>query len=97
MSAEAVLLRAIEDIEPGSYVSADTIREPLTAAGLSSAEKSGAFRHACSTGYLIAVTVTIQGRAYPVTVPTEHESGKGRAVRLYRRTMKRLPEGRAAA
>lgn len=82
------LLRGISDVLPGSYVHADTLRPVFDPAGLTSAEKSGALRTACREGYLTAVTIILDGQVQAVTVRTQHEAGKGRFVRLYRRTDK---------
>lgn len=89
------LLRAIDGIQAGRYVSSDTIREPLDAAELTSAEKSGAFKTACTDGYITGVFLSLPGFDvnHPVhaVVPTTHEAGKGRYVKLYRRTAKAVP------
>ena len=90
------LLRAIDGTPAGRYVTADTIRQQLDDAGLNSAEKSGAFKTACTDGYLTGVFLSLPGFDinHPVhaAVPSTHEAGKGRYVRLYRRTAKPVPE-----
>ena len=94
--ATRVLLRAISDIDAGRYVSSDTVRQQLDDAALTSAEKSGAFKTACTEGYLTGVFLSLPGFdiAHPVhaVVPSTHEAGKGRYVKLYRRTAKAVPE-----
>lgn len=94
--ATRVLLRAIDGINPGRYVTADTIRDQLDAADLSSAEKSGAFKAACRDGYLTGVFLSLPGFdiAHPIhaAVPSTHDAGKGRYVKLYRRTSAPVPE-----
>lgn len=94
--ATRTLLRAIGDIDAGRYVSSDTIRKELDDASLTSAEKSGAFRAACTDGYLTGVFLALPGFSVhtptPAVVPSTHPAGKGRYVRLYRRTAKAVPE-----
>lgn len=90
------LLRAIDGIHPGRYVTADLIRDECDAASLSSAEKSGAFRTAAHEGYLTGVFLTLPGFdvGHPVhaAVPSSHPAGKGRYLTLWRRTDKPVPE-----
>jgi hypothetical protein len=90
--ALSTLTRAIATLPDGYYVTADTVREAFDAAQLTSAERGGAFRTACTVGLLRPVTVLIPGHLQPVhvDVPTTHEAGKGRRVLLYRRTPKRV-------
>lgn len=93
--ATRTLLRAIDGIDPGRYVTADLIRDECDAAGLSSAEKSGAFRTACSEGYLTGVFLTLPGfdvrQPIHAAVPSTHPAGKGRYVKLWRRTDLAVP------
>lgn len=93
--AHRTLLRAVSDLIPGSYVSSDTVRQELDDASLTSAEKSGAFRSACTDGYLTGVFLSLPGFSIdiptPAVVPSTHPAGKGRYVRLYRRTSKPIP------
>lgn len=49
--ATRTLLRAISDLKEGTPVHADTVRHAFDAAELTSAERSGAFKAACTAGY----------------------------------------------
>lgn len=84
----AALLRTIDGLPDGFYLNVDTVRDAFDAAQLTSAERGGAFRTACTEGFLRPVTVALGERTVAVTVPTDHPEGKGRLVRLYRRTGK---------
>lgn len=90
------LLRAIDGIPAGRLLTIDLIRDECDAAGLTSAEKSGAFRSAASEGYLTGVFLTLPGLDvnHPVhaAVPSTHEAGKGRYVKVWRRTAKPVLE-----
>ena len=86
----ATLLRTIDGQPDGYYVTVDTVREAFDAAQCTSAERGGAFRTACIQGFLRPVTVALGERTVAVTVPTDHPEGKGRLVRLYRRTAKKV-------
>lgn len=94
--AYRTLLRAISGLNPGDAMTIDLIRDELDAADLSSAEKSGAFRSACHEGYLTGVFLTLPGLSvdHPVhaAIPSTHRSGKGRYVKVWRRTDQPMPE-----
>lgn len=93
--ATKVLLRAIDGLPAQSLLTIDLIRDECDAAGLTSAEKSGAFRSACTDGYLTGVFLSLPGFDvnHPVhaAIPSTHEAGKGRYVKLWRRTAKPVP------
>lgn len=94
--AYLTLLRRIDGLDAGRLVTIDHIRDELDAAGLSSAEKSGAFRTAAFEGYLTGVFLALPGLNvdHPVhaAVPSTHPAGKGRYVKVWRRTAKPVPE-----
>ena len=99
--AYCTLLAAISDLEPGVKVHADTVREAFDAAELTSAERSGAFKRACTEGYLRAVTMLLDdGRTLGVVhVRSQHEARKSGWSILYSRTALVVPAhrcGRAA-
>lgn len=89
------LLRAIDGLDAGHPVTIDLIRDECDSAGLTSAEKSGAFRSACADGYLTGIFMSLPGFdvMHPVraSIPSTHPAGKGREVRVYRRTAKPVP------
>jgi hypothetical protein len=87
-----VLLLALARVEPGTEVTVDLIRDACDAAGLTSAEKSGALKHACHEGYLTGEQVRPDGRRVHSSVTSVHPAGKGRLVKLYTRTEKRVPD-----
>lgn len=89
--AYRTLLAALDGIPESVHLTVDLIRDECEAAGLTSAEKSGAFRHAAHHGYIAGVYVHLGMGAQAVSVPTTHEAGKGRYVRLWRRTGKPIP------
>lgn len=93
--ATRTLLRAIDGLRPGHPVTADLLRDEFDAAQLTSAERSGAFRTACHDGYLTGVFLTLPGFnvTHPVhaAIPSTHEAGKGRYVKVWRRTDKPIP------
>jgi len=93
---ESTVLRALDGVLPGRYVTVDTLRDHLDAAGLTSAEKSGGLRNACTQGYITGVFLSLPGFdvMYPIhaAVPSTHPAGKGRYVKLWRRTDKVIPE-----
>lgn len=94
--AYRTLLRAIDGLNPGRYVTVDLIRDECDAASLTSAEKSGALKAACRDGYLTGVFLTLPGFdvGHPVhaAVPSTHPAGKGRYVKVWRRTSLPVPE-----
>lgn len=93
--AYRTLLARIDGLDTGRLVTIDMIRDELDAAGLSSAEKSGAFRTAAHEGYLTGVFLTLPGLdvSHPVhaAVPSTHPAGKGRYVKVWRVTGKPVP------
>ena len=92
MDTDATVIRALAGIEPGRYVTVDHLRDALDTAQLSSAEKSGGLRAACTGGYITGVFLSLPGFDvnHPVhaAVPSTHPAGKGRYVKLWRRTSK---------
>lgn len=96
MNTDATVIRALATIEPGRYVTVDHLRDALDTAQLTSAEKSGGLRAACSDGYITGVFLSLPGFDinHPVhaAVPSTHPAGKGRYVKLWRRTSKPVPE-----
>lgn len=96
MDTDATVIRALATIEPGRYVTVDHLRDALDTAQLTSAEKSGGLRAACSDGYITGVFLSLPGFDinHPVhaAVPSTHPAGKGRYVKLWRRTSKPVPE-----
>ena len=94
LRAYRVLLHELQTTTPGRVVSVDTFRDASDAAQLTSAEKSGALRRACTEGYLHAITVLLDGgmQLGTVQIRTRHEKGKGRWAMCYRRTEKVAPE-----
>jgi hypothetical protein len=93
--AYRTLLAAIDGLPESHTVTVDLIRDQCAAAQLTSAEKSGAFRAACGEGYLRGVFMLLPGWSLtPIhaAVPSTHPAGKGRHVKVYRRTAKPVPE-----
>lgn len=88
------LLSAISDLRPGVKVHADTVREAFDAAGLTSAERSGAFTRACNQGYLNAITMLLDDgiTLASVQVRSTHEGRKSGWSLLYRRTTLPVPK-----
>lgn len=87
-----ILLLALARVEPGADVTVDLIRDACDAAGLTSAEKSGALKHACTLGYLDGEHIRDDGTRVFVSVISRHTAGKSRLVKLYRRTDKPIPD-----
>jgi hypothetical protein len=73
------------------HVSADTWRENAEAAQLRGQEVAQALIAACRDGYLTALQETRGDQTVVMCVQTDHEPGKGRLLRLYRRTDKPIP------
>lgn len=96
MNTDATVIRAIARVRPGSYVTIDHLRDDLGAAALSSADKSGGLRAACKAGFLTGVFLSLPGFdvGHPVhaAVPSTHPAGKGRYVKVWRRTDKTIPD-----
>lgn len=91
--ATRVLLRAISDLSVDTPVHADTCREAFDAAGLSSAERSGAFKTAANDGYLVAPHKHLpDGTIAVYHVQSTAESRKGAWSMLWSRTDKPVPE-----
>lgn len=91
--ATRVLLRAISDLKPDTPVHADTVREAFDAAGLNSAERSGAFKVAANDGYLVAPHKHLDdGRIAVYHVQSTAESRKNAWSMLWARTSKPVPE-----
>lgn len=90
--ATRVLLRAISDLPEGRPVHADTVREAFDAAELTSAERSGAFKAACTANYLYAPHQHLaDGRVAYYSVQSTAGSRKGAHSMLYARTSKPVP------
>ena len=93
--AYRTLLRAIDGFDAGRYVTVDLIRDECDAAQLTSAEKSAAFKAACTSGHITGVFLTLPGfdvgRPVHAAVPSTHPAGKGRYVKVYRRTSEPVP------
>lgn len=91
--AYRVLLRAISDLRVDTPVHADTVREAFDAAGLNSAERSGAFKAAANDGYLSAPHKHLDnGQIAVYHVRSTAESRKSAWSMLYARTAKPVPE-----
>lgn len=87
------LLRAISDLKEGTPVHADTVREAFDAAELTSAERSGAFKAACTAQYLYAPHQHLaDGRVAYYSVQSTAGSRKSAHSMLYARTAKPVPE-----
>lgn len=87
------LLRAISDLKEGTPVHADTVREAFDAAGLTSAERSGAFKAACAAKYLYAPHQHLaDGRVAYYSVQSTAGSRKSAHSMLYARTALPVPE-----
>lgn len=92
-AAFRVLLRAISDLREGTPVHADTVREAFDAAELTSAERSGAFKAACTAKYLYAPHQHLaDGRVAYYSVQSTAASRKSAHSMLYARTAKAVPE-----
>ena len=93
--AYRTLLRAIDGLPAGAALTIDHIRDECDAAQLTSAERSGAFRSAAHEGYITGVFLSLPGLnvAYPVhaSIPSTHPAGKGRSVKVWRRTALPVP------
>ncbi len=92
LHAWRILLLALARVDPGTDVTVDLIRDACDAAGLTSAEKSGALKHACTVGYLDGRYSLADGRTAFLSVISRHPAGKGRRVAVYKRTDKPIPK-----
>lgn len=91
--ATRTLLRALSDLKEGTPVHADTVRHAFDAAELTSAERSGAFKTACTNGYLYAPHQHLaDGRVAYFSVQSSAGSRKNAHSMLYARTAKAVPE-----
>lgn len=91
--ATRVLLRAISDLPENQPVHADTVREALDAAELTSAERGGAFNAACTYGYLRSIHDHLaDGTPVFWCVPSRSEGRKSGHNLLYARTSQPVPE-----
>ncbi len=91
--AYRVLLNALSDVRPNTYVHADTLRPAFEPAALTSAEKSGALKRACHEGLIHAVTLLLDDGLTlgTVQVRSQHEGRKSGWAMLYRRTDEPVP------
>ncbi len=87
MSSPASLqvFRALGFVQPGTHVTADTIRQATHAAGLRGREVADGLRAACRAGYVSQVR---DGNGYVCAAPSEHPTRKGGLNAVYRRTHK---------